>query len=298
MRTNLKSVFILILFLYLPVVCWSQIVGGFSDLVKMPAGRIAFSSDGNLHDTDDWAGTAMSLALIHYAGLENCFVHYDYNNHIGPNSNKSWEKQMHKAAKEGAKRFGLNINRVFDDQLQSREAIANFQKEAKKSSVDNPLWFICAGPMHMPYVLIQSVDKDKRCFINIITHSKWNNVHSKKNCSQSECIYTLEDINRDFPEVAVHEIIDQNSSNGENDFQSHVSNWYWLRDSDNENWRWLYDMDDTSCLKNPKMPETKDLFDISDTGMTYWLITGGPYGGNSRGGSKELRLLFELSKRF
>ena len=83
--------------------------------IRMPKGRIAFTSDGNLHDSDDWGATAFSLAFIHYAGLEKRFVHYDYNNHIGK-SRASWEKIMDDAAKGGAKRFGLDVTKVFSNQ--------------------------------------------------------------------------------------------------------------------------------------------------------------------------------------
>lgn len=262
------------------------------NIVNMPNGRIAFSSDGNLHDTDDWGATAMSLAIIYYSGLEERFVHYDYNNHIGPNSNKEWEKKMHEAAKGGAKRFKLDVSRVFDDQADIDLAIENFRKEANISTSDNPLWFICAGPMHVPYLLLSSVDKDCLSYIHIITHGRWNNEHSKKNCPKSECLYTLENIKRDFPDVNIHYLCDQNKSNGENDFQSHISNWSWLKESGNKDLIWLYNMDDTCFLKNPKMPDTRELFDVSDAGMTFWLISGGPNGGNDKAGSKEIKRLF------
>jgi len=43
-------------------------------------GRIAISSDGNQHDSDDWGATAVTLAIIANRGLQNKVVHYDYAN--------------------------------------------------------------------------------------------------------------------------------------------------------------------------------------------------------------------------
>lgn len=256
--------------------------------IRMPKGRIAFTSDGNLHDSDDWGATAFSLAFIHYAGLEKRFVHYDYNNHIGK-SRASWEKIMDDAAKGGAKRFGLDVTKVFNNQTAQKAAILNFVKEAKKSSKKNPLWFICAGPMHTAYNLIKATPKEKRQYIHAISHSKWNEEHS-----HGATKMTWAAMKKDFPTVVYHDIIDQNKSNGEDDFQSHIKNWQWLKESKNPNWQWLYNIDDTYQVDKLERwkSNTEKHFDISDAGMTYWLITGGPNGGNDKAGWKEVKSLF------
>ena len=257
--------------------------------INMPKGRIAFSSDGNLHDSDDWGATAFSLALLHYADLEKRFVHYDYNNHLG-DSRESWEKMMDEAAKGGAKRFGLDVSKVFNDQTEKEAAIANFVKEAKKSSKNNPLWFICAGPMQMAYNLIEATPENKRQFIYAISHSTWNEDHT-----DGENEKTWADMKKDFPSVTYYDIIDQNNANGEDDFKSHINNWQWLKNSSNKNWQWLYNIDDTYQVDELENwdSNTEKHFDISDTGITYWLITGGPDNGNEKGGWKEVKALFE-----
>lgn len=281
---NILKCCIIIVSLFLSFFCTAQ-----KSEINMPNGRIAFSSDGNLHDSDDWGATAFSLAFLHYAGLENRFVHYDYNNHLGQ-SRKSWEEIMDDAAKGGAKRFKLDVSKVFNDQIEKEAAIANFVKEAKKSSKNNPLWFICAGPMQMPYDLIAATPANKRQYIYAISHSKWNEEHS-----HSESIKTWDDMKKDFPTVTYYNIIDQNKSNGEDDFQSHINNWQWLKESLSENWQWLYNIDDTYQVDNLEhwKSNTEKHFDISDAGITYWLITGGPNGGNDKAGWKEVKALFE-----
>jgi len=284
MKIRILAHYVLGFCLFINYNCFSQ-----KSKINMPKGRIAFSSDGNLHDSDDWGATAFSLAFLHYAGLENRFVHYDYNNHIG-NSRESWEKIMDDAAKGGAKRFDLDISKVFNDQTEKDAAIANFVKEAKKSSKNNPLWFICAGPMQMAYTMIAATPEDKRKFIYAISHSKWNEDHS-----HGETNKTWADMKNDFPSVVYYNIIDQNKSNGEDDFQSHINNWQWLKNSSNTNWQWLYSLDDTYQVDKLEKwkSDTEKHFDISDAGMTYWLITGAQNGGNDKAGWKEVKALFE-----
>ena len=280
----LKSICILVFFLILSDGIFAQ-----RPEFKMPAGRIAISSDGNLHDSDDWGATAFSLAFISYAGLADRFVHYDYNNHLGA-SRTAWETIMTDAAKGGAKRFGLDVSRVFDDQKQKAEAIANFRKETEKNTAENPLWLICAGPMQMAYEMIEASPADKRQFIFAVSHGTWNEVHV-----HGACLKTWDDMKKDFPTVTYYDIIDQNKSNDENDFQSHISNWFWLRDSSKPNWQWLYNLDDTHQVDELEKwkSDTKETFDISDAGMTFWLITGGPNGGNDKGGWREIKALFD-----
>ena len=255
----------------------------------MPKGRIAISSDGNLHDSDDWGATAFSLAFIDAAGLNGRLVHYDYNNHLGE-SRKTWEDYMLEAAEGGAERFNFDASKFFNDQVEKEEAIENFKKEALKCTSENPLWLICAGPMQMVYDMVAEVPKQKRQFIYAISHGKWNEDHQHGILKK-----TWADLKSDFPELKYYEIIDQNKSNGEDDFQSHYNNWQWLVTSGNDNWNWLYERDDThevDELENWKS-NAKEHFDISDVGMTYWLLSGGPNNGNDRAGWKEAKLLLE-----
>jgi hypothetical protein len=249
-------------------------VNGQKSSINFPGGRIAFSSDGNQHDKDDWGATAMSLAMLHYAGLGDKLVHYDHSNHMG-NNNARWEQKMIESAKGGATRFGLDTTIVFNAQTEAEKAIANFKKQAEMSSKSNPLWFICAGPMEMPYRALSAVKKSKLKYVYCISHSTWNEKHN-----DAENYHTWEDMKRDFPQVTFYNIIDQNSSDGVDDFNTPDYKWFWLKNSTNPNWQWLFAMDD------------KKGYDVSDAGMTWWLITGGPNGGDEKGGWPEMQALF------
>ena len=239
--------------------------------INFPGGRIAYSADGNQHDHDDIGATAASIAMVSSAGLGNKLVHYDFSNHLGDN-NKEMENNMIESALGGAKRFGLDTSKFFNDQTQLKEAIDNFKKEGNKSSEDDPLWYICAGPMEVAWRCVNAVDPEKRKYIHVISHHGWNDRHA----DTPELTHRWEDIGK--LGATMHKIRNQNNSNGDNDFSSPLSEWQWLKNSDNENWKWLYSRN-----------QFKDKFDISDSGMMYWLITGGPNGGNQKGGPKELK---------
>ncbi len=246
----------------------------YADVVNFPGGRIAFSSDGNQHDKDDYGATALACALVDAAGLNDKVVHYDFADHLG-NNNATMEAEMIESAIGGAERFSLDKSRVFNDQRQLSAAIENFRIEANKSSANNPLWYICAGPMEVAWRCCNAVDADKRRFITCISHSNWNNNHD----DTAQMSHTWSDL----PALGVNriKITDQNSSNGDDDFNTPENKWYWLRDSSDPDWRWLYSRD------------KKNGFDVSDAGMTYWLITGGPNGGNEIGGWQEAKYLLE-----
>ncbi len=245
--------------------------------VNFPGGMIAFSSDGNQHDKDDYGATAMSLAMLHYAGLGDKLVHYDHSDHMGDND-ITMNSKMVEAAEIGAQRFGLNTSIVFDDQKEATEAVANFVAKAATASADNPLWFICAGPMEMPWRCLDACAADKRQYIHCISHSGWNNRHN-----DAQNFHTWADMKSDFKEVTFYDIIDQNSSDGNYDFNTPEAKWLWLKNSpkSDDNWKWLFDRNE------------KNTFDVSDAGMTWWLITGGPNNGDDKGGWPEMKALFE-----
>ncbi len=267
----------------------------YAQQVNFPGGRIAFSSDGNQHDKDDWGATALSLAMIDAAGLNHKVVHYDYANHLGDN-NTSWEAAMVESAEGGAVRFNLDKSVFFNDQSQLNAAIANLAAAINASSSDDPLWIIAAGPMETVWRGINAAEQEKRQYVTIISHSSWNQNHG----DTPQMTHDWADLKSDFSGNGVFfvqssgddvsattlsdpsKLPDQNKSNGDLDFNTPEDKWYWLRDSDNPDWQWLYNRDD------------KNGFDVSDAGMTYFLITGGPHNGGCKTcGVNEVKRLLE-----
>ncbi len=242
--------------------------------IKFPGGRVAISHDGNQHDPDDWGAFAMNFALFWAAGLQDKIVHIDHSDHLGDNSTSQHNQMLTTAA--GASKFNIPSSVIFDDQTQLSAAIANFKREAELSSESNPLWYICSGPMEVPWRCINAVEPAKRKYIHVISHSSWNETHA----DTSQMTHTWNDIKA--LGVVAHDILDQNGSDGDNDFNTPLSKWTWLRDSSYEPYRWVWSRNSFS-----------NKFDVSDAGMSYWLLSGGPDGGDQRGGWPEAKVLLE-----
>jgi hypothetical protein len=140
------------------------------DLVQ---GRIAYSADGNHNDPDDWIASPVALAILAEAGLKDRLVHFDYNC-ILPLTDPEWEKTHAASVLGAAERYGFDRSVFFDCRKNLDAAIASIAKAINDSSAQNPLYFIIAGPMEVPYRGIQKSDPARRQFVYCISHSRWN----------------------------------------------------------------------------------------------------------------------------
>jgi CubicO group peptidase (beta-lactamase class C family) len=227
--------------------------------------RIGLSHDGNQHDPDDILAVAMALAIIGEAGLHAKFVHCDYSNHLGDN-NASMNADMDASAIGAAQRWNLPASRLFNCQTNLTGAINSIRDAINASSATDRFYFLCAGPMEMPWRGIMAADPAKRQYCTAISHSTWNDTHA----DTPQMTHTWSDIQQTG--VRTVHISDQNAG-----MSSDVSNWTWLRDSGVEAWNWLYGRRRTS------------LFDCSDAGMVYFVITGR---GDQNGNASKIRDLF------
>jgi hypothetical protein len=73
-------------------------------------------------------------------------------------------------------------------------------------------------------------------------------------------------------------------------FCSPIENWAWMNDENApEDWKWLYSRNRTASV-------TAGMFDMSDGGMTYWLISGATNGGNEKGNWDDIHAIFNKAK--
>jgi len=276
-----QSLFLTLLFLFLISGAYSQ------DIISWPGGRYAITSDGNMHDPDDIGAIPMSIATMCYAGFKDKIVHFDYANHLGLSTPAKLE-EITESCTGVSKRFGLKDKVVFNCQTQLEAATLDFVKEAKRSSSENPLWFICAGPMGTAYIYLEAVKKvapDKLQYIHCVSHSNANNKHNDTPELEGK---TWAAMKRDFPEVIYHDISNQNTRDG---FCSPIENWAWMNDdSAPDDWKWLYSRNRTASVN-------VGMFDMSDGGMTYWLISGAINGGNQKGNWDDVRAIFTKAIR-
>ncbi len=265
-------------------------------------GRIAISSDGNKHDTDDWSATAMTLALLASQNLQDKMVLYTYSDHVWGSS--SWRphgmtayEQMKESALGGKERFGYD-NSKFICAVDDPEAAYNaMAAEINKSSKENPLIVLAGGPMQVIGEALNRSDISKRKYVTVISHSWWNNEHSD---------WWSDDIDRPFPSVKelngdkhsgwtfdemcetfgnrkggkanFIQILDQNGDDNYEGLAAPFNRFEWLLNSDvlqsnnaqklRENWVWLY----TRLLVHMHIKNGN--FDVSDAGLALYMLTG------------------------
>jgi len=224
-------------------------------------GRIAYSTDGNHNDPDDWIASPVTLAILAEAGLKDRLVHFDYNC-ILPLTNPEWEKIHAESVLGAADRYGFDKSRFFDCRQKLDAAVADIAKAINDSAADNPLYFIIAGPIEVPYLGIQKADPAKCQFVYCISHSRWNDGFA----SQYKFTFTK----RSVIEQGVRwvQIQDQNrrlsfGRYGQPAAPEEFKPYFWMRDSRDPKVRFLWERMVVSTRPDP-----------SDAGMTWFLVTG------------------------
>lgn len=227
-------------------------------------GRIAFSSDGNYNDEDDWGAFPTAMGILDAFGLTDKLVHVDYCNILKGNDPRFYREM--KASVLGSAEF-YNVPRsiLFDCQTDLPGAIESIRNAINASSADNPLYFVLAGPMEVPYLGIVQSDPDKRKYVYCISHNSWNDgytrgkqhlhSHNKRDVIPSGISWIqCKDGNRNLAHPG---------GVGKRSTPAQWRLYHWLRDSQREELRWLF-----------KRLEAELRADISDSTMTYFLLTG------------------------
>lgn len=281
----MKKSVILLLSITITLVCNAQ------TSLWQGKGRIVISCDGNEHDNDDWSATPLSLALLASQGLQDDLTLYVYSDHVWGSSYErqlvyglNAYEQMEQSALGGQKWFDFkktNFICAVDDPEAAYNAIRD---EINKSSANNPLFLIEAGPMQAVGEAINRADKNKLQYVTLITHSKWNDEHSDKPYNwERHSGWTYEQIEEQFsaPEKGGLKCVHILNQNGGSDYTGIFVNrieFEWLKTSNYKDkapyyqrgsWDWLYSrlylyIDCRGGL----------IFDASDAGMVVYLLTG------------------------
>jgi len=224
-------------------------------------GRIAYSADGNHNDPDDWAASPVALAIFAEAGLKDRLVHFDYNC-ILPQTDPAWEKTHAESVLGAAERYGYRPELFHDCRQDLNSAVASIARAIDASTAEDPLYFIVAGPMEVPYLGIQKAQPEKRQHVYCISHSRWNDGFARQ--------YKFTHSKRSVIETGVHwvQIRDQNRLLSKSPYgqPAPADSWqayHWMRDSADAKVRWLWERLKVSTRPDP-----------SDAGMAYFLATG------------------------
>ncbi len=240
-------------------VTWGGLAGPFDG--KTFRGRIAWSADGNHNDEDDWAASPIALAILAAFGVQDKLVHFDYNN-ILPNTDPAWEKEHELSLRGAIERYRFDPAVFHDCRRDLNRALESIVQAVNASSPEDPLYFVLAGPMEVPYRALQKSDPAKRRFVYAISHSRWNDGFARN--------YAFPYNKRAVIGTGVRwiQIRDQNqllasSPWGRAARPEEWTPWLWLRDAEEERLRFLWE----------RMAATRRA-DCSDAGMAYFLMTG------------------------
>ena len=255
-------------------------------------GRIAYSCDGNEHDDDDWGATPMSLALMAARGLQDKVTLFVYSDHIwGSNYEKGVRfgmtpyEHMRESALKGKDYFGFD-NTEFICAVDNPEvAYRAMRDEINKSTANDPLIIIAAGPLQVVGEAISRAKPDKLKYVTLISHGRWNNIHANNPdgpFGDRHTGWTWEMLTSRFggkiPGGGVKFImpLDQNGGKDYDGLQSNKKNFDWLITSEARNnplykrdsWNWLYSRL-AVCIRRDGVN-----FDCSDSGMVIYMLTG------------------------
>lgn len=254
-------------------------------------GRIVISSDGNEHDHDDWAATPLSLAIIAARGLQNKLSLYIYSDHIwGSNQEHPGVdgvtpyQQMRESAVNGGKMFRFDSTRFICAVDNAEIAYESLKEEINRSTADNPLFIVVAGPVQVIGEAIARSEKDKRKFVTIITTTNaWNNDHADKPYGgwDKHSGWTLEKIRQSVAKtessgLKIIQIENQNSY-----LKRNWKEYEWLITAPERNnayykegsWTWLFNR---LCMSIKPVVEAENYYaiDASDAGKVVFLLTG------------------------
>jgi hypothetical protein len=160
-------------------------------------------------------------------------------------------------------RYGMPARMMFDCQKNLEGALENIKRAINASSADNPLYYILAGPMEVPFLGIQRADPAKRNFVYCISHSVWND-----GFPQPEKMHLHSYTKRDIIELGVN-WVQVKAGSGLTDSTRTTSTpeqwalYRWMRDSADPRLTWIFGR-----------LEVVDRCDVSDATMTYFLVTG------------------------
>ncbi|MDC1364797.1 hypothetical protein N8258_00085 [Algibacter sp.] len=257
-----------------------EVVQNSAPVIKAPAGRIAIVADGNSPDPDDLGGTAVSIALLTAAGLENRLVHYSHscdlirNQRISESAEKERHALMQSACDVTARRWGGFESLTFlDAKWQMEKTIKDLAHAISVSTAEDPLWIIEAGEPDIIGFALKASPKEKHQFVKVVTHHSAND--------DAGDFYEWQDI-LDFGVEEVR-IPDQNIK-----LKVNLEDWDWSKNHPDPRIQGIWiqgklaELDDVVKFQKGK-------WDCSDAGMVLYWITGATNGGLEQGNVDDVK---------
>ncbi len=255
-------------------------ITAFAQKINPPIGRIAIVADGNSPDPDDLGGTAISIALLRAAGLEDRLIHYSHScdlvrdDRISKKAEKERHHLMQIACDMTARRWGGFEKLTFYDAIwQKEETINDLCWAINTSTAEDPLWIIEAGEPDIIGMALKKTAKEKHQFIKVITHHPAND--------NAGDFYTwLQILEFGVEEVRIP---DQNIK-----LKVDIEQWDWAKNHVDPRIQLIWtigkiaEVDDIVKFQKGK-------WDCSDAGMVLYWITGATHRGLVQGTIEDIR---------
>ena len=255
-RTLLQSFVVLSLLLPIPGRSQAQPYGanGFQ-------GRIALSHDGNFNDEDDWGAFPVVIAILDAVGVKDKLVHIEYNNIIQANDDR-FEREMTASVQGAAERYSIPPSVLHNCRTDLNGAIVSIKNAINASSRGNPLYYVLAGPMDVPYRGILAADPAKRQYVYCVSHSSWNDGYGKRRI-EGRSKRDVIGLGVKWIQVKPGHLLAYSGVSGTKSTPAQWALFHWMRDSSDQRLRWLF-----------TRLEAEERCDVSDATMTYFLLTG------------------------
>lgn len=250
--------------------------------INPPAGRIAVVADGNSPDPDDLGGTAVSLALLRAAGLENRLVHYSHCcdlvvlHRISEAAEHERHAMMQTTCDGTARRWGGFDHITFwDAKWQTEQTIKDLVKAINVSTEEDPLWIVEAGEPDIIGFALQASKKEKHKYLKVITHHPANDDAGDFFKWQEILDFGVEEVR----------IPDQNIN-----LKVKEAEWDWAMNHADDRVQFVWLMGKMAEVDNV-VKFQKGKWDCSDAGMVLYWLTGATNGGLEQGSVEQVKTL-------
>jgi hypothetical protein len=255
-----KNKIISTLLLLLASIAYAQPV-----IINPPSGRIAIIADGNSPDPDDLGGSAVSLALLRAAGLEDRLVHYSHScdlivlERISEEAEKERHPMMQIASEGTARRWGgFDHLTFYDAKWNTDKTVLDLRKAVMASTATDPLWILMQGEPDIIGMVLDITPKEKHKFVRIITHHPVNDNSGEYYTWNEILAFGVEEVR--IPDQNINLKVEKNE-------------WNWAMNHPDDRIQWIWTMG--------KMAEVDDVvkfqkgyWDCSDAGIVLYWITG------------------------
>lgn len=306
---------------------------------KFPGGRIAMLFDGQNLDADDHGAMPLNFLMLDYTDLEDNLVWVGYNSIYktpcatttsipglnsatyltnGLGTFNDWCEIMDTAAYGGARRFNIDTNVIFDLRAEyAANSNINIARDSLAAQIDasgpgDTLWILGGGPMSAIYEALDVSNLAKHQYVYLLSHAGFNETSAYQSLPHTgigiDSVFTSIGFLRTCDLVGNPCLENQNTTDGRDDFADEGTSGGIPETGNPSTWDWMYasngapaEVDWLRKINNDNFfrGDKSKIVDWSDSGMLYFLLSGGPNnGGCENCGTAEIEYLVDNGEMY